>query len=357
MNLDWTHRLRVSRKTAPATMDEHHAMRTIGRLLVISITTLVVSCVVMLTTGQMVKGIYEQTTAEAEHVRAANGIDLLVSQFGPLTPEGAETIGRIAGLKNAYLSQTAPTAPDLRMIPLLGEQAVSGSYLVWTENSFGNDMFKLFAPIRLPTVSIMLLIVIGMMVYVHRLVSDIERQRRLAHRQSRTDVVTGLDNRLAFETAIGRLSQAGTPFGIVIIDLDLFKAVNDALGHAAGDIVLRTVGQRLEDLMGPGDQLARLGGDEFVMVRVNKPDPAGLSILARECIFAIEQPIELTGGRNVKVGASLGIVAAGSGDLPPSTLLGAADTALYRAKAQPGSAFQFAGDSPASADHWHLRCA
>lgn len=351
-----TRRHRVPRAIALAAMDEHHAIKTIGRLLVIPIAVLVGCCIVMLSTGQMVKYLYEQRTAEAEHARAANGIDLLVSQSGALTQADAETIGRVAGLKDAHLSATAPADARTRMIPLIGDETASGSYLVWTANTFGDEMFWLFAPIRLPTAAVMLLIVVGIMLYLRRLVSDIERQRRLAHRQSRTDVVTGLANRLAFETTMDELNTAAIPFGIVIFDLDQFKAVNDALGHAAGDTVLRCVGQRLSDLLGPGDQLARLGGDEFVMLRVSEPDAPDLSALAQACISAIEQPIDLA-GRRVQVGASLGIVAAGSGHLPPSTLLGAADAALYRAKSMAGSGFQFADETPTDLAGWQLRCA
>jgi len=350
-----TRRNRVPRTTVSAAQ-EHHAIKTIGRLLVISVAVLVAMSVIMLTTAHLVKHTYEQSTGEAEHVRAVNAIDLIVAQSGPLTESDAETIGRIAGLRDAALSTEAPTQSGIRMIPLLGDQATSASYLVWSQDLFADEMFRRFAPIRLPTVAAMLLILAGLMLYLHRLVSDIEQQRRLAHRQSRTDVVTGLDNRLAFETAIADLSAAATPFAIIIFDLDHFKAVNDALGHAAGDTVLRTVGQRLESLLGTGDQLARLGGDEFVMLRVHKTNQTALSILARECIFAIEQPIDLL-GRTVQVGASLGIVTAQGSDLPPTTLLGAADMALYRAKTRPGSGFEFAGEPPANPEHWQLRCA
>ncbi|MCS6759580.1 MAG: GGDEF domain-containing protein [Candidatus Devosia euplotis] len=202
----------------------------------------------------------------------------------------------------------------------------------------------------------MLFFVIVLMLRLRLLVRDIEHQRRLAHRQSRTDLVTGLANRLAFETAMDQLSAAATPFAIIVFGLDHFKAVNDALGHAAGDTVLRVVGHRLTGLLGPKDQLARLGGDEFVMISVSRPGAAALATLAKACIAVIEQPIELL-GRAMEVGASLGIVSAGSSDLPPSTLLGAADAALYRAKSMPGSSFQFAGQAPSDLANWQVRCA
>jgi len=356
MILNWTRRDRVPRAIAPAALNEHHAIKKIGRLLVMSIAALALTCAVLLATGFQVRLLYEHETAAAEHVRAANAIDLVVGRSGPLRQSDAALIGRIAGLNGAHLSSAAPSDPNALMIPLLGEQSLFGSYLVWGENPFANDMFRHFAPIRLPVVDAMLLFVAGLMLHLRRLVGDIERQRRLAHRQSRTDVVTGLGNRLALDSTMDELGTAAIPFGIVILDLDRFKAVNDALGHAAGDVVLRTVGQRLATLLGPQDQLVRLGGDEFVIVAVSTPGADALDLFARECIFAIEQPIDLA-GRTVRIGTSLGIVAAGSSDLPPAILLGAADAALYRAKAMQGSSFQFAGETHSDQTSWHLRCA
>ncbi|MGV8832577.1 MAG: diguanylate cyclase domain-containing protein [Devosia sp.] len=351
-----TRRFRVPRATAPAAMDEHQAIKKIGRVLTVSIVVLLLACVVMLASGTLVRLIYDRDTAAAEQVRAANAIDLVVGLTGSLTQTDAALIGRVAGLKNARLSATAPTEGTAKMIPLLGEQTTSGGYLVWEKDTFSGEMFRLFAPVRLPMIAAILLIVVGLMFYVRRQVGDIERQRLTAHRQSRTDVVTGLSNRLAFEDAIGELAAGSAPFALVIFDLDRFKTVNDVLGHAAGDAVLRCVARRLAELLGPGDQLARLGGDEFVMLRVSDPGTVALSAFARACIASIEQPIELA-ERVVQVGISMGIVAAGGGNLPPSTLLGAADAALYRAKSVPGSSHEFAGDTPADPANWQLRSA
>ena len=356
MNLKWTRRFRVPRSNAPAAMDEHHAIRSIGQLLVICISVLVLTAASMVGIGLQVRLTYEKFASDSARARAANAIDLIVAQSGPLTPSSAELIGRLASLPDAHLTTVAPTDSGTEKIPLLGNQGARGSYLVWTADPFAADMFQRIAPIRLPIIGGMLFLVATLLLRLRLLVRDIERQRLWAHALSRTDVVTGLANRLAFETAMGELSAAAIPFGIVILDLDRFKAVNDAFGHAAGDTVLRTVGQRLTRLLGPNDRLARLGGDEFVILCVSMPHHAGLTVLAQQCIYAIEQPIELA-GRAVVVGTSLGLVEGNNGDLPPETLLGAADAALYRAKSITGSSFQFAGDNEPNPETWQLRCA
>ncbi|WP_193337548.1 GGDEF domain-containing protein [Devosia beringensis] len=335
----------VPRPVAPAALDEHHAIRSIGRWLMLSIAMLMVTAVVMLVTAMQVRTILDGGLLADERQRAANAIDLLTQEGESLNPRSMALIRQIAGLDDVRLSPTLPSGEREQALPLLRQQDGTVAYLVWTASGYADEIYARFVPIRVPLMLALLAVVLAMVMRVRGLVRDVERQRRLAHRQSRTDLVTGLANRLALETAMEALTAAATPFGIIIFDLDRFKAVNDALGHAAGDLVLRTVGQRLSDLLEPGDQLARLGGDEFVLLCVSRPDAASLALLARTCITLIEQPVPVM-GRTVQVGASLGIVADIDIGLLPATLLAAADAALYRAKSRPGSNFEFAGKAP-----------
>ena len=337
----------VPRSVAPAALDEHHAIKTIGRWLMASIAMLVIAAVVMVATALQVRATLEGGLLAAERQRAANAIDLLTINGKALDSGGVELIRQVSGLENAHMSPSLPTDRRLQALPLLGQANGAAGYLVWTASSFADEIYDRFLPIRVSFMVSMLVLVLAMVLRVRGLVRDVEQQRHLAHRQSRTDVVTGLANRLALETTMAELTAAATPFGVIIFDLDRFKAVNDALGHASGDLVLRTVGQRLSDLLEGDDQLARLGGDEFVLLCVSKPDAAALASLARACITLIEQPIPVM-GQAVKVGASLGIVAHIAGGLLPSTVLAAADAALYRAKAVNGSSYEFSGKAPAT---------
>ncbi len=307
---------------------------------------LVVAAILLVGTAFQVMRSLDQADLANERLRAANAIDTMVAIHGSLSDTHFVALGKVAGLSNAHLSSRLETDPRIQQIPLLAGQGPSGSYLTWTRSDLAQQVFRQFAPVRLPIIGGMLLLVLGVLLKMRQVVADIERQRQLAHRQSRSDVVTGLANRLAFETALDDLALSSTPFAILILDLDRFKDINDAFGHPAGDEVLRVVGARLSRLLEAGDLLARLGGDEFVMLCTSRTAQRELTMLAQYCVTAIEQPIQL-GGSMVRVGVSLGIVPAATVHLPPSTLMGAADAALYRAKTAPGSAFRFAGEQAA----------
>jgi diguanylate cyclase (GGDEF)-like protein len=326
--------------------DEHHGIKTIGRLVLLCAVGLVVSAILMVGTGFQVANSLDENDLAAERLRAANAIDAMVAADGPLTAADVALLGHIGGLEQAHLTHVLTTDPTLQQIPLLAGQGPSGSYLTWTRATIAEEVFLRFAPIRLPIIGGMLLLVLGVLLRLRHIVADIERQRRLAHRQSRSDPMTGLANRLAFDTMLADLAAAGTSFSLLVLDLDHFKDVNDELGHPAGDEVLRTVGARLSRLLGPKDLLARIGGDEFSLLRVARDDRAALAALARECVAAVERPISVD-GRTIRIGASLGIVRAQAQHMP-ATLVAMADAALYQAKSRPGSAFHFAGEQPAT---------
>ncbi|MFF5234151.1 putative bifunctional diguanylate cyclase/phosphodiesterase [Dactylosporangium sp. NPDC000521] len=150
-------------------------------------------------------------------------------------------------------------------------------------------------------------------------------QRELAFR-AQHDALTGLANREEFRTRLQAGIAAEAGIGLLIVDLDGFKDVNDTLGHPAGDELLLQATARLRAIAGPGDLLARLGGDEFAVV---SPDLAGLDALAARCVADLACPY-LVDGRELRLTASVGVY---SGS-PASTgeALQSADLALYAAK-------------------------
>lgn len=330
--------------SAGADRDEHHSIKKIGRLVQVCAGVLVVSACLLVGTALQVMRSIDEADLAAERQRAANAIDSITSESGPLTEARATWLGRVAGLRDARLLAAQSQDPAIQQIPLLRGQGPSGAYLAWTPRTMAYDIFSRFAPIRLPIIAVMLLLVFSLLVWLKRQVADIELQRRLAHSQSRSDALTGLANRLALDARLAELSAARVPFAVLILDLDRFKSINDAFGHAAGDAVLREVGARLASLLGPADLLARMGGDEFVMLVATPSVLAGLPDLARQCINAVEQPIRIADGV-VAVGISVGIVPPVATPHLPTALVAMADAALYRAKSRPGSAFNFAGDS------------
>ena len=158
---------------------------------------------------------------------------------------------------------------------------------------------------------------------------DITEQRaaeKELRRQATTDALTGLGNR---RTALAQLRSAlgtGSELGVIYLDLDRFKLINDSLGHGAGDALLVAVSARLLDAVGPLGQVARLGGDEFlILVQGEAPEAVAERIAA-----ALVAPLELE-GLDLRASASMGLAVSRAGDTPES-LLRDADAAMYAAK-------------------------
>lgn len=164
--------------------------------------------------------------------------------------------------------------------------------------------------------------------------------RAQAMEQALTDPLTGLRNRRGLDRALTRLGDSGQAFGLIHVDLDRFKAINDTLGHAAGDLVLAAVGARLRHVVRDADSLARIGGDEFVVLLPGLAERDMVRRVAERILAALAQPVGRDDGEPpIGVSASLGAVvwdgaAAGPAPRPLSVeqLLEEADRALYRSK-------------------------
>ena len=153
------------------------------------------------------------------------------------------------------------------------------------------------------------------------------------------DGLTGLANRTLIrdrlQHAIARARRAGGYVAVIYLDLDDFKAVNDRLGHAAGDQLLQAVAARLQPLLRPGDTFGRLGGDEFVVVSDRVPNDRAAVSIAERLEAALREPFEFDAAR-IDVTASIG-VALGDADTDADRLLANADRAMYAVKARGGA--------------------
>ena len=172
-------------------------------------------------------------------------------------------------------------------------------------------------------------------------------EARLVH-LARHDALTDLPNRAALREAIGRAmirARQGEAFAMLSVNLDRFRAVNESLGHEAGDALLRQAAERLRRTARGGDTIARIGADGFAIVQTATGQPAGAEALALRLIAALSAPYEI-GNTTVVVGASIGI-ALPDADTPADAKTGAdallrnADLARQRAREEGGGTLRF----------------
>lgn len=180
-------------------------------------------------------------------------------------------------------------------------------------------------------------------VWSFRDVTERVRTEALIEHQAYHDALTGLPNRLLLqdhlELALAQRQRGGDPFAVLFLDIDRFKPVNDTLGHAVGDRLLRAAGERLRGATRAGDTVARVGGDEFVLL-LSSLAKEHVAAVAQKVLEALAEPFHID-GNPIFVTTSIGIaVAPGDGD-DAATLLKNADNALYRAKDLGRNNYQF----------------
>ncbi|HEX5126644.1 MAG TPA: EAL domain-containing protein [Rhodocyclaceae bacterium] len=166
-----------------------------------------------------------------------------------------------------------------------------------------------------------------------------ERISHMAHH----DALTDLPNRLMLREQLDLHMHAvrhGASLAVLCLDLDLFKRVNDTLGHPVGDALLCAIGRRLRECVRESDVVARLGGDEFAIIQAGVPQPISASVLAQRLVDEMAKPF-VADGHEIVIGTSIGISVAPNDGIDPDFLLKCADMALYRAKENGRNAFSF----------------
>jgi len=160
------------------------------------------------------------------------------------------------------------------------------------------------------------------------------------------DALTGLPNRFFFSErfrhAMVRAKRASHLVGLLYLDLDRFKPVNDALGHKCGDKLLQTVARRLKQSVREEDTIARLGGDEFAVILEHLSRPRDAAATARKVLHALARPFLLE-GHKASITASIGITVYPLDGNDVETLLKRADRAMYRAKTERMNDYRFWG--------------
>ena len=169
-----------------------------------------------------------------------------------------------------------------------------------------------------------------------------ELEAALSH-QAFHDSLTKLPNRALLKDridhAVARAERRGRALSVLLLDLDGFKAVNDSLGHAAGDLLLTAVSDRVLDCVRPTDTVARLGGDEFAILLEDLASPNDWQVVANRVLETLRQPFDLD-GKQMFVRGSIGVAVRGEGHEESDELLRNADVAMYMAKSQGKNRFE-----------------
>lgn len=172
--------------------------------------------------------------------------------------------------------------------------------------------------------------------HVYRTASRQIESRLEIERYARHDVLTGPTNRMGLREAFHKIPRSSCMITAVhCFDLDGFKAVNDRFGHAAGDELLATIGQRLQNLLSNPDVASRNGGDEFVVLQSCIREPIEADLMAKAIMSTLSAPIELSSER-ITIGASLGYTIMPSDTAELCQMMRLADLASYRAKRKGG---------------------
>jgi diguanylate cyclase (GGDEF)-like protein len=231
-----------------------------------------------------------------------------------------------AVLAQVLIKDTSGSSIQIRILP-------GGAALRWIEARY--------TPIR--DQSGRLIEIEGIMVDITERKAAEDKIRLLA----RTDSLTGLANRATF---IERLHQVfagaqrgGGAFGLLYLDLDHFKDINDTLGHPVGDDLLKEVAQRLTGCVRETDLVARLGGDEFAVLQADMGEPAAAAALAAKIGAALSAPYSID-GNELHITASIGISPYVSATDGPDVMLSQADLALYRSKEEGRNCYRFHTD-------------
>jgi diguanylate cyclase (GGDEF)-like protein len=249
-----------------------------------------------------------------------------------------DTIRRDYGLKQArFVAPGAPLLAGENAQPLLSQGGQMIGVFAWQPFAPGSRVFARLAPVLLLASVLAGVIVLLLMRRIAKRTRELSESNATVRHLAFHDALTSLPNRALFEDRLEHALQvfrrtADHPLALLFLDLDRFKAVNDTLGHAAGDNLIREFGRRLGDTIRASDTAARLGGDEFAIIQTDVSSLQDTDELCRRIVEAASAPFSI-GGSQVHVGVSIGVALAGKDGLDPAELTRRADIALYEVKA------------------------
>ena len=310
--------------------------RALGRLTLVLLAGL--GCTVLIVLLLIVAALRAVDVIDADSIAHERlQVERTVAAYGGgLNYVPLDTLRTTLDLDAARLTTRDALQRDELAVALGGDRVVA-----WMPHRFGTEAFRHLAPTRIALGLGFGLIVAMIALYIRRLGRQLDQRRQAATHLALTDSLTGRGNRLAFEAALAARLAAGESFALILADLDRFKAINDALGHAAGDLVLQHVAASLRQ--SGAVAAARLGGDEFAVLC----PVASLEDYMAELHRRLATPVALE-GRDVSIGISFGVARRSDYEATPEVLMRAADAALYCAKRRGGNATELAVPTPPS---------
>lgn len=274
-------------------------------------------------------GVIDATLVAQERHRAALILSRTEAENTALDAAFADRLDHENGLQRAHFeARTAPLADGEIAIAVPGQTDL---VLAWVPQRLGARMLQTLAPLRIATSIAFLAFIIYMVRRLYSIAVELDQRRAQAHAEARRDSLTQLGNRLMLDENLSALAAGREPYGLICLDLDGFKAVNDTFGHGAGDELLQQVAQRLTADMRPDDTVIRLGGDEFCILRQGSTSRLDLLQLAARIEQAMRAPFRL-GANEISIRVSVGSALSPDDGTTAETLLREADAALYRMK-------------------------
>jgi len=274
-------------------------------------------------------------TGKIEQAPGTEGIHVSVRY---LDGDFASRLAANYQLNDARFSWQDDKKPDQAAYPFVAREGSVLGYLIWSPYLPGSSVRMALQP-ALAAALAGITITIGILVLALRQgASALAKSEALACHLAEHDSLTNLPNRMLFnrrlQTLLDQTRTSKTRLALLAIDLDRFKPVNDRLGHAAGDELLRQVGARLSYAVRDSDMVARLGGDEFFVILWEAGDEL-IDALCRRLLSVVQAPFDVLED-TVSIGVSIGVAVSSTDTVDEEQLVRRADLALYSAKRMGG---------------------
>ncbi len=273
---------------------------------------------------------------DGEETALTDGPPSMVVHVRSLAGDGLGHFGSINRLQDLRFdaSERLESLPP-NTLPLYNGASQLIGYLSWTPNRHGSSMLDEASPMMVLAMLVLTFLAVGVLRHTHVTTVRLAYSEALARHRALHDDLSQLPNRVLFSRRLSEAldgQNAQSPMiGVIYVDLDYFKEVNDTLGHHAGDALIKQVARRLQASVAPDDVVSRISGDEFAILIRGRTEKSAIIDVCRQIEAAISEPFEISDQR-LHSSCSMGLVITSSKDLTPVELLRRADIALYRAK-------------------------